>query len=123
MSFDIVEGGVLCRHCRRGRAVSADALELLRAMLDGRLKSVLSEPAGPLVTEVTELMTEAMESHLDRYLRSVRAAPGLWSTGIPPAWRQPQELTTGVRLLRPRACSAPHDATTARSPPGPTVTI
>ena len=77
MSFDIVEGGVLCRQCRRGRAVSADALELLRAMLDGRLKSVLSEPAGPLVTEVTEIMTEAMESHLDRYLRSVRAAPGL----------------------------------------------
>ena len=63
MSFDIVEGGVLCRQCRRGRAVSADALELLRAMLDGRLKSVLSEPAGPLVTEVTEIMTEAMESH------------------------------------------------------------
>jgi DNA repair protein RecO (recombination protein O) len=77
MSFDIVEGGVLCRQCRRGRAVSADALELLRAMLDGRLKSVLSEPAGPLVAEVTEIMTEAMESHLDRYLRSVRAAPGI----------------------------------------------
>jgi DNA repair protein RecO (recombination protein O) len=77
MSFDIVEGGVLCRQCRRGRAVSADALELLRGMLDGRLKSVLTEPEGPLVTEVTELMTEAMESHLDRYLRSVRSAPGL----------------------------------------------
>jgi DNA repair protein RecO (recombination protein O) len=77
MSFDIVEGGVLCRQCRRGRAVSADALELLRAMLDGRLKSALSEPAGPLVAEVTEIMTEAMESHLDRYLRSVRAAPGI----------------------------------------------
>lgn len=77
MSFDLVEGGVLCRQCRRGRAISADALEVLRGILDGRLASILSEPPGPLVTEVTEIMTEAMESHLDRYLRSVRAAPGI----------------------------------------------
>jgi DNA repair protein RecO (recombination protein O) len=77
MSFDLVEGGVLCRQCRRGRAISPAALEVLRGVLDGRLASILAEPPGPLVTEVTELMTEAMESHLDRYLRSVRAAPGI----------------------------------------------
>jgi DNA repair protein RecO (recombination protein O) len=77
MSFDLVEGGVLCRQCRRGRAISPAALEVLRGVLDGRLATILDEPPGPLVTEVTELMTEAMESHLDRYLRSVRAAPGI----------------------------------------------
>ena len=30
MSFDLVEGGVLCRECRRGRAISPAALEVLR---------------------------------------------------------------------------------------------
>ena len=77
MSFDLVEGGALCRQCRRGRAMSPGALEALRSVLNGRLASVLAEPPGPLVTEVSELMTEAMESHLDRYLRSVRSAPGV----------------------------------------------
>jgi DNA repair protein RecO (recombination protein O) len=77
MAFDLVEGGVLCRQCRRGRAISPDALEILRSILDGRLSSVLEQPPGPLVAEVTEVMTEAMESHLDRYLRSVRSAPGI----------------------------------------------
>ena len=30
VAFDIVEGGILCRSCRRGRPVSPDALALVR---------------------------------------------------------------------------------------------
>jgi DNA repair protein RecO (recombination protein O) len=77
MAFDLLEGGVLCRNCRRGRAVTPAAITALRGMLDGGLARVLTEPAGPLATEVTELMTEAMETHLDRQIRSVRTAPGV----------------------------------------------
>ena len=75
VAFDLVEGGVLCRSCRRGRSVSPDALTLLRAVLGGGLAAALAEPDGPVVAEVTDLVTEAMEGHLDRRLRSVRASP------------------------------------------------
>ncbi len=75
VAFDMTEGGVLCRTCRRGRAISAGALELVRRILGGGLASALEVPAGPLTVEVTDLATEAMEVHLDRRLRSVRVGP------------------------------------------------
>jgi DNA repair protein RecO (recombination protein O) len=75
VAFDIVEGGVLCRSCRRGRSISPAALELVRRILGGGLASALAEPGGPLADEVTDVATEAMEAHLDRRLRSVRAGP------------------------------------------------
>jgi DNA repair protein RecO (recombination protein O) len=73
VAFDIVEGGVLCRSCRRGRPLSAGGLALLRRTLGGGLAGVLAEPRSPLTDEVTALATEAMEAHLDRRLRSVRS--------------------------------------------------
>jgi DNA repair protein RecO (recombination protein O) len=75
VAFDLTEGGVLCRSCRRGRALSPGGLELLRRVLGGGLASALQEPAGPLADELTELATEATEVHLDRRLRSVRTGP------------------------------------------------
>ena len=77
VAFDLIEGGALCRDCRRGRAMSPEALAVLRAVMDGGLAKVLAEPAGPIASEVSEIMNEAMETHLDRQLRSVRAAPGI----------------------------------------------
>jgi DNA repair protein RecO (recombination protein O) len=75
VAFDLVEGGVLCRSCRRGRAVSPDALALLRRTLGGDLAAVLDEDRSPVTDEVAALATEAMEGHLDRRLRSVRTGP------------------------------------------------
>jgi len=75
VAFDILEGGVLCRSCRRGRAISPDALELMRRILSGGVASALAEPASASADELTDLVTEAMESHLDRRLRSVRSSP------------------------------------------------
>ncbi len=75
VAFDLTEGGVLCRSCRRGRPISDDALRLVRRILGGGLASALAEPPGPVAGEVTDLATEAMEVHLDRRLRSVRASP------------------------------------------------
>jgi len=75
VAFDLVEGGALCRTCRRGRPVSAEAFALMRRVLGGGLASALAEPDGPVVGEVTTVATEAMEVHLDRRLRSVRASP------------------------------------------------
>ena len=74
VAFDLVEGGVLCRNCRRGRPLTPDGLDLLRRTLGGGLAGVLAEPRSPATDEITALATEAMEAHLDRRLRSVRSS-------------------------------------------------
>jgi len=75
VAFDLVEGGVLCRTCRRGRSVSPGAIEVLRLVLGGGLAEALRLPHDALADEVSALATEAMEVHLDRRLRSVHASP------------------------------------------------
>jgi len=71
VAFDMQEGGVLCRSCRRGRPVSEEALRITRMILGGRLNAALDEPAGPATSEVAQLATAALEHHLERRLRSV----------------------------------------------------
>lgn len=73
VAFDLVEGGVLCRSCRRGRPLTPDALVLLRRILGGGLAGVLAEPRSDVTDEVTAVATEAMEIHLDRRLRSMHS--------------------------------------------------
>jgi DNA repair protein RecO (recombination protein O) len=70
-AFDLEEGGVLCRACRRGFPISPDALELLRMILDGRLAAALDQPASAATAEVEQLATRALEHHLERRLRSI----------------------------------------------------
>lgn len=76
VAFDLAEGGALCRRCRRGRPVSPAAFDLLRRILGGELGAVLAAPPPPCTDEVVALANEAMESHLDRRLRSVRSVAG-----------------------------------------------
>ena len=52
---------------------AAGGLVLLRRTLGGGLSGVLAEQRSPVTDEVTTLATEAMEAHLDRRLRAVRA--------------------------------------------------
>lgn len=76
-AFDISVGGALCRDCRRGRAVSPDALDMVRKVIGGGLATALDAPESAITDEVGELACAAMEVHLDRRLRSVRTAPAL----------------------------------------------
>lgn len=71
VAFDMHEGGVLCRSCRRGRPLSGDALRLTRMILGGQLNAALDEPESPATAEVAQLATAALEHHLERRLRSV----------------------------------------------------
>jgi DNA repair protein RecO (recombination protein O) len=71
VAFELAEGGVLCRSCRSGVPISADALALLRRILGGGLASCLGEPASRATREVDHLATAAMETHLERRLRSI----------------------------------------------------
>jgi len=75
VAFDLEEGGTLCRACRRGVPLSADALQLLRRVLGGDLVSVLGEASSPATHEVEVLATRSMEHHLERRLRAL----GVWS--------------------------------------------
>nr|QEO74452.1 hypothetical protein [uncultured bacterium] len=71
VAFDLTQGGALCRSCRRGQAVSPEALDLLRRILGGDLARVLAEPPSPAVSEIDRLAVSALEHHLERRLRSV----------------------------------------------------
>lgn len=71
VSFDPTEGGLLCADHRRGTRLSPDAVDLLRAILGGRLADALAEPPSAATHEVDHLATRVMEHHLERRLRSV----------------------------------------------------
>jgi DNA repair protein RecO (recombination protein O) len=71
VAFDVDEGGVLCRGCRRGSAVSAEALAIMQQILGGQLGAALILPASSATHEVEHLATRALEHHLERRLKSV----------------------------------------------------
>jgi DNA repair protein RecO (recombination protein O) len=71
VAFDLESGGLLCRTCRRGTAVSPEAVELLQMILGGRLNEALAVSSSPATYEIDHLATRAVEHHLERRLRSV----------------------------------------------------
>jgi DNA repair protein RecO (recombination protein O) len=71
VSFDPVEGGALCRQHRRGPALEAGALDLIRRILGGDLAAVLHEPASRATAAASSLATTALEAHIERRLRTV----------------------------------------------------
>jgi len=71
IAFDVEQGGALCRGCRRGAALSSDALSIMRQVLGGSLNSALAAPATTATHEVAHLATRFMEHHLERRLRAV----------------------------------------------------
>jgi DNA repair protein RecO (recombination protein O) len=75
-SFDLFEGGVQCRACRRGVPISPDALGLMRRILGGDMLSALNEPYSAAVHEVEILATKAFEHHVERRLRVVHTLGG-----------------------------------------------
>ncbi|HAP76843.1 MAG TPA: DNA repair protein RecO [Acidimicrobiaceae bacterium] len=71
VAFDMQHGGVLCRSCRSGAPLSAEALELMRMILGGRLNDALEVPASAVTHEVAAHATKALEHHIERRLRTV----------------------------------------------------
>nr|WP_283250891.1 DNA repair protein RecO [Rhabdothermincola salaria] len=71
VAFDLESGGTLCRGCRRGTALSGDAVDLMQQILGGRLNEALAEAPSAATNEVDHLATRAVEHHLERRLRSV----------------------------------------------------
>lgn len=71
VAFDVDQGGVLCRSCRRGMSISPEALSLMRQVLGGSLNAALAAPLTSATHEVAHLATRFMEHHLERRLRAV----------------------------------------------------
>lgn len=71
VSFDPVEGGVLCRQHRRGSAIEADTIELVRTILGGGLGSALRQPPSAATSTASSLATACLEAHLERRLRTI----------------------------------------------------
>jgi len=71
VAFDMEEGGVLCRSCRRGVAITAEALRLTRMILGGRMNEALTEEPSLATAEVSHLATSSFEHFIERRLRSV----------------------------------------------------
>lgn len=71
VAFDPESGGLLCGSCRRGQAVSPEAVDLLQRILGGGLTGALAAPASSATREVDHLATRALEHYLERRIRSV----------------------------------------------------
>ncbi|HUS43678.1 MAG TPA: DNA repair protein RecO [Ilumatobacteraceae bacterium] len=71
VAFDLNEGGVLCRSCRSGQAISPGALGILREILGGQLVQALARDESPLTHEVSSMATRALEFHIERRLKAV----------------------------------------------------
>jgi DNA repair protein RecO (recombination protein O) len=72
VAMDFDDGGVRCRADRRGTAVSAEAIVLMRRMLGGDLVTALREPASSATAEAEALAVATVEHHVERRLRAVR---------------------------------------------------
>ena len=71
VALDLNEGGVLCRSCRSGQAISPAALSILRDILGGRLREALALEESPATHEVSALATRALEYQIERRLKTV----------------------------------------------------
>jgi DNA repair protein RecO (recombination protein O) len=71
VAFDLNEGGVLCRSCRSGQAISPGALTILREVLGGQLVQALARDESPITHEVSSMATRALEFHIERRLKAV----------------------------------------------------
>ena len=71
VAFDVLDGGAVCASCRMGATVSPEALDILRMILGGELHVALALQESAAVNEVNQLAMNAMESHLERRIRSL----------------------------------------------------
>ena len=71
LALALEAGGVRCRSCGGGRAVSDEALAVSRAVLGGGLNVALALPEGSVTHEVEGIATSALEGHIERRLRSL----------------------------------------------------
>ncbi|MEQ8718873.1 MAG: DNA repair protein RecO [Acidimicrobiales bacterium] len=71
VSFDVEGGGTRCEAHRVGVAIDAQTLDVLAAILSGRLATVMDTTPAAVSSTVERLGVTAVEHHVERRLRSV----------------------------------------------------
>lgn len=69
--FSVIDSGVTCEACRRGPAVIAETVTVLRQILGGQLGAALNMAPSTVTDEVDRVATQLLEHHIDRRLRSI----------------------------------------------------
>ena len=70
IAFDPAVGGLTCAPHQRGRQISSQAIDLMRATLGGALATVLQVQEAPATHEVASAVHRLWEYHVERRLRS-----------------------------------------------------
>jgi DNA repair protein RecO (recombination protein O) len=70
VAFQLHEGGVLCRRCRRGQPISEAARLALSAIFAGRVRHVLDTTSDTVAQELEALAARMIEQHIERRLQS-----------------------------------------------------
>jgi DNA repair protein RecO (recombination protein O) len=70
VAMDVSQGGVLCRNCRRGDAVSPEALQALLLVFSGQIRAALDLTSEKVVNELEGLSARMIEQHIERRLRT-----------------------------------------------------
>lgn len=73
VAFQLSEGGVSCKDCRRGKTVTPEALAALSKVFDGKVRDMLDSTPDNVVIELDGLTTHMIEAHTNARLKS-RAA-------------------------------------------------
>jgi DNA repair protein RecO (recombination protein O) len=84
VAFDPATGGVRCRNCRVGFPLDPEALDVLRAIGEGRLRSVIDLAESPVTRSVERAALASMEHHLERRIRAAAVVADL-APSHPPA--------------------------------------
>jgi DNA repair protein RecO (recombination protein O) len=70
VAFQLHEGGVLCRRCRRGQPISDEARMAFSAIFAGRVRHVLDSTPDAVAQELETLASIMVEQPIERRLRS-----------------------------------------------------
>jgi len=70
VAFQLSEGGVTCRDCRRGQNVSPEVLKALRKVYEGKVREMLDTTPDIVIYELEALAAQMVEQHTEQRLKS-----------------------------------------------------
>ena len=75
-SYAVAEGGLRCNEHRGSTSLTAESVEILSEILNGKLRKALARPETPSVDELEHLASRVLEMHSERPLRALVAMRG-----------------------------------------------
>jgi len=70
VAFQLSEGGVTCKDCRRGQYVSPEVLQALQRVFEGKVREMLDSTPENVMFELEAITTQMVEQHTEKRLKS-----------------------------------------------------